>query len=82
LFTDRAIVYRQRLGYDHLAVALSVGVQRLVRASVRVWALPLVAEHPASDAAVLQSPHRPRRSPERPAQRQDQQQQGWQRRLG
>lgn len=32
LFTDRAIVYRQRLGYDHLAVALSVGVQRLVQA--------------------------------------------------
>jgi len=32
LFTDRAIVYRQQLGYDHLAVALSVGVQRLVRA--------------------------------------------------
>jgi len=32
LFNDRAIVYRQRLGYDHLAVALSVGVQRLVQA--------------------------------------------------
>lgn len=32
LFTDRAIVYRQQRGYDHLAVALSVGVQRLVRA--------------------------------------------------
>ena len=32
LFTDRALVYRQRLGYDHLAVALSVGVQRLVQA--------------------------------------------------
>ena len=31
LFTDRAIVYRQQHGFDHLAVALSVGVQRLVR---------------------------------------------------
>lgn len=32
LFTARAISYRSRLGYDHLKVALSVGVQRMVRA--------------------------------------------------
>ncbi|HWC77477.1 MAG TPA: PEP/pyruvate-binding domain-containing protein, partial [Blastocatellia bacterium] len=32
LFTDRAINYRARLGYDHLQVALSVGVQPMVRA--------------------------------------------------
>lgn len=31
LFTDRAINYRARLGYDHLKVALSVGVQQMVR---------------------------------------------------
>lgn len=31
LFTDRAISYRARLGYDHLQVALSVGVQPMVR---------------------------------------------------
>ncbi len=31
LFTDRAIVYRERLGYDHMKVALSVGVQKMVR---------------------------------------------------
>jgi pyruvate,water dikinase len=31
LFTDRAINYRARLGYDHLRVALSVGVQPMVR---------------------------------------------------
>lgn len=31
LFTDRAISYRQARGVDHLAVALSVGVQRMVR---------------------------------------------------
>ena len=31
LFTDRAISYREEKGYDHLAVALSVGVQRMVR---------------------------------------------------
>ncbi len=32
LFSDRAIVYRRRLGLDDLAVALAIGVQRLVRA--------------------------------------------------
>lgn len=32
LFTNRAINYRARLGYDHLQVALSVGVQPMVRA--------------------------------------------------
>ncbi len=32
LFTDRAISYRQAKGFDHMAVALSVGVQVMVRA--------------------------------------------------
>jgi pyruvate,water dikinase len=32
LFTDRAISYRRAKGFDHLKVALSVGVQRMVRA--------------------------------------------------
>lgn len=31
LFTDRAIVYRSRNNFEHRAVALSVGVQRMVR---------------------------------------------------
>jgi pyruvate,water dikinase len=31
LFTDRAISYRQAKGFDHLKVALSVGVQKMVR---------------------------------------------------
>jgi pyruvate,water dikinase len=31
LFTDRAIAYREENGFDHLAVALSVGVQKMVR---------------------------------------------------
>ena len=31
LFTDRAIVYRENNDFDHLEVALSVGVQRMVR---------------------------------------------------
>ncbi|WP_344622285.1 phosphoenolpyruvate synthase [Kitasatospora arboriphila] len=34
LFTDRAIDYRERLGFDHLAVALSVGVQLMVRSDL------------------------------------------------
>ncbi|WP_300513352.1 phosphoenolpyruvate synthase [Aliiroseovarius sp.] len=32
LFTDRAISYRQIHGFDHMQVALSVGVQQMVRA--------------------------------------------------
>jgi len=31
LFTDRAIAYREAKGFDHLKVALSVGVQKMVR---------------------------------------------------
>jgi pyruvate,water dikinase len=31
LFTDRAIVYRQEKGFEHMKVALSVGVQKMVR---------------------------------------------------
>ncbi len=33
LFTDRAISYREGLGFDHVAVSLSVGVQRMVRSN-------------------------------------------------
>jgi pyruvate,water dikinase len=32
LFTDRAIVYRRTHGFDHMKIALSVGVQQMVRA--------------------------------------------------
>ncbi len=32
LFTDRAIAYRDKMGFDHMKVALSVGVQIMVRA--------------------------------------------------
>ena len=32
LFTDRAISYREEKGFNHLSVALSVGVQKMVRA--------------------------------------------------
>ena len=32
LFTDRAITYREEQGFDHMEVALSVGLQKMVRA--------------------------------------------------
>ncbi|MCC6938326.1 MAG: phosphoenolpyruvate synthase [Flavobacteriales bacterium] len=34
LFTDRAIVYRHNLGYDHFNIGLSVGVQKMVRSDL------------------------------------------------
>lgn len=34
LFTDRAITYRQAKGFDHMAVALSIGVQQMVRSDL------------------------------------------------
>ena len=34
LFTDRAISYREAKGFDHLKVALSIGVQRMVRSDL------------------------------------------------
>ncbi|MCX5747407.1 MAG: phosphoenolpyruvate synthase [Proteobacteria bacterium] len=34
LFTDRAIVYRAERGYAHRAVALSVGVQKMIRSDL------------------------------------------------
>jgi pyruvate, water dikinase len=34
LFTDRAISYREAKGFDHMKVALSVGVQQMVRSDL------------------------------------------------
>lgn len=34
LFTDRAISYRKTKGFDHMKVALSIGVQRMVRSDI------------------------------------------------
>jgi pyruvate,water dikinase len=31
LFTDRAIIYREEHGFEHITVALSIGVQKMVR---------------------------------------------------
>jgi len=34
LFTDRAIAYREEKGFDHFKIALSVGVQKMVRSDL------------------------------------------------
>jgi pyruvate, water dikinase len=34
LFTDRAISYRQTKGFDHFSVALSIGIQKMVRSDL------------------------------------------------
>jgi pyruvate,water dikinase len=34
LFTDRAISYRESRGFDHLKVALSIGVQKMIRSDL------------------------------------------------
>ena len=34
LFTDRAIAYREQKGFDHFKIALSVGVQKMVRSDL------------------------------------------------
>ncbi len=34
LFTDRAISYRGDMGFDHFSIALSIGVQRMVRSDL------------------------------------------------
>ena len=33
LFSDRALVYREKKGYDHMTVGLSVGIQQMIDAS-------------------------------------------------
>jgi pyruvate,water dikinase len=47
LFTDRAIAYRIHHGFDHLAVALSIGVQRMVQAGTGAAGV-LFTLHPES----------------------------------
>src|ERR1019366_6126460 len=34
IFTDRAFSYRQTHGFDHLSIALSIGVQKMVRSDL------------------------------------------------
>ena len=50
LFTDRAIRYRHDLGFDHMKVALSVGVMKMVRADLAssgvIFTLDTESGHP------------------------------------
>ncbi|NGX62880.1 MAG: Phosphoenolpyruvate synthase [Candidatus Anoxychlamydiales bacterium] len=34
LFTDRAIIYREEKGFDHMQIAVSVGIQKMVRSDM------------------------------------------------
>lgn len=34
LFTDRAITYREEKGFDHLQVAISIGIQKMIRSDL------------------------------------------------
>jgi pyruvate, water dikinase len=45
LFTDRAIAYRENHGFDHMKVALSVGVQQMVRADLAGAGVMFSIEH-------------------------------------
>ena len=36
LFTDRGIAYREEKGFDHMEIALSVGIQKMVRSDLAV----------------------------------------------
>lgn len=57
LFTDRAIAYRQEKGFDHFDIALSVGVQKMVRSDMACSgvAFSLDTETGFSDAIIITS---------------------------
>jgi len=53
LFTDRALGYREKQGFDHLAVALSVGVQKMVRADKSGVLFTIDTETGFPDTAII-----------------------------
>jgi pyruvate, water dikinase len=55
LFTDRAISYRQHFNFDHFAVGLSVGIQKMVRSDLSVSgvAFSLDTESGFKDAVII-----------------------------
>jgi pyruvate,water dikinase len=63
-FTDRAISYRQSFGYNHLELALSVCVQKMVRSDLGISgvAFSLDTESGFKDAVVINKCLRPRRN--------------------
>jgi pyruvate,water dikinase len=54
-FTDQAIAYRGNKGFDHMQVALSIGVQKMVRADLAVSGvmLSIDTESGFPDVAVI-----------------------------
>jgi len=52
LFTDRAISYRQAKGFDHMKVALSVGVQLMVRSDLGGAGVSVLGGSPEGGARV------------------------------
>src|SRR5206468_7870155 len=57
LFTDRAIVYRIDQGFDHFRVALSIGVQKMIRSDSAVSgvAFSLDTETGFKDVVMIES---------------------------
>ena len=53
LFTDRAISYREENGFDHMEVALSVGVQKMVRSDKAGVLFTIDTETGFPDAALI-----------------------------
>ena len=53
LFTDRAITYRQEQGFDHMQVALSVGIQKMVRADKAGVLFTIDTESGFPDAIII-----------------------------
>ena len=53
LFTDRAITYREEMGFDHDQVALSVGVQQMVRSQASGVMFTLDTETGFPDAVLI-----------------------------
>ena len=53
LFTDRAVTYREEQGFDHMEVALSVGLQKMVRADKAGVMFTIDTESGFPDNAIL-----------------------------
>ena len=53
LFTDRAIAYRMEHGFDHLAVRLSIAVQRMVRSDLGVSGVMFTLDPESGFAGVV-----------------------------
>ena len=53
LFTDRALSYRETQGFDHMQVALSVGIQKMVRADKAGVLFTIDTESGFPDAVII-----------------------------